>query len=99
LQWKPKKILTKREYQKLSAKLKHYVSSYKKGQYILQGIPERYVNHCCESNTRVRGQSDIAIKSIKKGEEITSDYSKDATVLNFKCLCKSKNCKKYIRKQ
>ena len=57
--------------------------------------PERFVNHSCESNTTVKNRSDIAIKNIKKGEEITSNYSSHG-IESFKCKCGSKGCKGII---
>lgn len=96
LKWKPLKILTKQEVNKLAETEKHYVSNYKHGEYILQGEPERYMNHSCNPNSEVQNRSDIAIKNIKKGEEITSDYSFGNLEIHFECHCGSKNCKKFI---
>jgi len=56
-------------------------------------VPEKYVNHSCNANTRVGNQCDIAIRDIKKGEEITSDYGKEGSFISFKCECGSKNCR------
>ncbi len=61
--------------------------------------PEKYINHSCNPNCyikTVRGiRTVIAMRDIKKGEEIVYDYSMngwgDAT---FKCNCGSKNCRK-----
>lgn len=96
LKWKPKQILTKEEYNALSESEKRHTSSYKSGEYVLQAEPERYVNHSCDPNTEVINNCDVAIRDIKKGEEITSDYSKDEAVMHFECKCGSKNCKKFI---
>ncbi|PIP76091.1 hypothetical protein CO134_00330 [Candidatus Kuenenbacteria bacterium CG_4_9_14_3_um_filter_39_14] len=62
----------------------------------IQNPPERYINHSCNPNTEVIDNCDMAIRDIKKGEEITSDYSKDNAVIHFRCNCGSKNCKKSI---
>lgn len=96
LQWNPKKILTKDEVAALPPSEKHYVSHYKPGEYILQNSPERYVNHSCCPNTEVVNNYDVAIRGIKKNEEITSDYFQDNVVMHFKCRCGSQNCKKFI---
>ncbi len=96
LKWKSKKILTKEQVDKLPVSEKRYVSSYTPGEYLFQGIPERYVNHSCDPNTKVKDNSDVAIRDIKKGEEITSDYTKDNLQTHFKCNCGSKNCKGFI---
>ncbi|PIS42917.1 MAG: hypothetical protein COT24_01035 [Candidatus Kerfeldbacteria bacterium CG08_land_8_20_14_0_20_40_16] len=96
LKWKPKKILTKKEASALPEEEKHYVSNYQLNEFILQSPPERYVNHSCEPNTEVINGCDIALREIKKGEEITSDYGKDNVFIHFKCNCGSKNCRKFI---
>lgn len=90
LRWNPKKI-TKKESEKLSAKEKHYLE-YQSGSYFLMQPPERYVNHSCNSNTNVKNKCDVAIKNIKKGEEITSTYNNKKSPVSFKCKCGAKNC-------
>jgi uncharacterized protein len=94
--WHPKKILTKEEADKLPYSEKHFVSNYSEGQYILQNEPERFVNHSCNPSTKVKGMADTAARNIKKGEEITSDYSDGGLMIHFNCTCGSKNCRKYI---
>lgn len=62
-------------------------------EYILLDNPSIYFNHSCDPNTGVRYRSTlIAIKDIKKGDEITYDYSTtiDET---FECKCGSKICR------
>jgi D-alanine-D-alanine ligase-like ATP-grasp enzyme len=55
-------------------------------------------NHSCEPNTRYEGLNVVAIKSTKKGEELTLDYATflDDEMENFVCNCGSVNCKKII---
>lgn len=54
--------------------------------------PERYMNHSCEANTRVVGQSDVASRDILPGEEITPDYM-DIETENLSCNCGSIKCR------
>ena len=54
--------------------------------------PEKFVNHSCEPNTHVKNSCDVAVRNIKKGEEITSDYGKNNFV-SFICKCGGKNCR------
>ena len=63
----------------------------------------RTFNHSCEPNAGFRGVSElIAIKDIKKGEEITYDYSATVgpniprTLWEMTCDCGSANCRKVI---
>lgn len=66
-------------------------------KYFLMLSPGRYVNHSCEANSKIKNMSDVAIRNIKKGEEITSRYKKAfAGGINFKCDCKGKKCKQTI---
>ena len=90
------KPLTKKEFENLSEKEKHY-TDFQDGRYWLFQIPERFVNHSCNPNTNTKNKCDVAIKDIKKGEEITTNYLKEAPGLNMKCNCGSKNCKGVIK--
>lgn len=62
-----------------------------------------YINHSCDPNAGLAfadfGVLMVAIKPIKKGEEITWDYS---TTINdswtMKCDCRTKKCRKIIGK-
>lgn len=67
------------------------------GKMYLVGIPERYVNHSCDSNTTPGHLCDIANRDIVEGEEITADYS-NFFILNgsFDCQCGSLNCRRTI---
>jgi len=62
----------------------------------------RLINHSCSNNCDYDGQGlklwVVAIKDIKKGEELTCDYGFgfDQDFRNFICKCKSKNCCGYI---
>ena len=59
-----------------------------------------YINHSCDPNCSVSGQADlVAIRNIKKGEELTFDYS--ATVGKnidwlMDCHCGAENCRRKI---
>lgn len=57
-------------------------------------------NHSCDPNAGINGQIFlVAMRNIKRGEEVTFDYamvtykSKNARNYKFKCLCGSKNCR------
>jgi len=97
LKWDTSHRLKKTEVNELSEKEKNYVS-YMNGKYVQMQVPEKYVNHSCEPNTHPKNHSDIAIRDIKKGEEITSDYSKESVGGTFlDCKCGSKKCKGRIK--
>lgn len=89
--WHPK-VLTKEEASGLPPdEQKHF--TYPDGDKILwMQPPERYMNHSCDANTRVVGQSDVAARDIQAGEEITSDYI-DIETEDFICSCGTQNCR------
>ena len=62
-----------------------------------------YFNHSCNPNAGFNGQIFlVAIRNIKRGEEIAFDYAmaisrtKASGSYKFKCLCGAKNCRKEI---
>ena len=97
LKWDISHQLKKSDVGKLTSKQKGYVS-YMNKKYVLMQSPAKYVNHSCDPNTHPKNHCDVAIRDIKKGEEVTSDYSKESvggTSLN--CKCGSKKCKGRIK--
>lgn len=94
LKWTPK-FLGKSEVEKLRNDQRHYAYKAGKNKYFLMQSPEKFVNHSCEANTRVKNYCDVAVRDIEKGEEITSDYGK-SNPISFECKCGSKNCRGVI---
>ena len=90
------KELSVEEYNKLSSREKHFVGIDKK-KCLLFLPPARYVNHSCNPNTKVKGKTDVAIKNILKGEEITTYYKDDYVQFKMACNCGSKNCRGIIK--
>lgn len=72
------KPLTQEEFDNLPESEKMFTHSHH-GQIYLYSEPERYVNNSDNPNTKqdLKNQCDIAIRYIKKGEQITTDASKD----------------------
>lgn len=59
----------------------------------------QYLNHSCNPNLGIKGSvTFVALRNIKKGEELTFDYSitEDESFWEFKCNCKSKKCRKIL---
>ncbi len=90
LSWHPKKI-SRQQAEALSRDEQHYLNIVD-GEYLYMQSPERYVNHSCDPNTKPSGYSDVAIRDIKKGEEVTSDYG-NSSMYKFQCDCGSPNCR------
>ncbi len=72
------KRLTDEEFQKLPEMEKNFVHKHWKITYLYLP-PARYVNHSLNPNTiqDLKNKCDIALRDIKKGEEITTDSTKD----------------------
>lgn len=93
LEWHPE-VITESEAKNISEK--YIYRGPDKKIYHMQE-PERYVNHSCDANTKVvDGIRDVAIRNIKKGEEITSDYGSGLNA-PFKCKCGIPNCRGSIK--
>ena len=64
-------------------------------------MPQHYVNHSCNPNVGFKGQIFmVAMKNIKKGDEIVYDYAmvmhsngKSNSYFKIKCLCGTKKCR------
>lgn len=64
-----------------------------------KNTPFRYINHSCEPTAAIIGtKTVVALREIRKGEEITMDYSMtDADPYwEMKCRCDTKTCRKKI---
>jgi len=62
-----------------------------------------FFNHSCDPNAGIKGQIFlVAMRNIKKGEEVTFDYAMTlyetpgTQLYKLKCLCKKKNCRGII---
>jgi hypothetical protein len=71
-----------------------------KNAWLLPDTPVRFLNHACNANAGFKTPRRMyACRGIKKGEEITVDFSTIDYVEFWKmpCSCGSKNCRKVIR--
>jgi len=70
--------LTTEEFDHLPNREKEFTHKHK-GIIYLYSSPERYVNHSANPNTKqdLKNKCDVAKRDIKKGEEITTDATKD----------------------
>lgn len=97
IKWHPKKTISRQNVPKLSKYEQNHISYVGNGKYVVMGEPERFVNHSCNPNTYVHNKNDIALRNIRKNEEITSDYSINGIdAWKMKCKCNSKNCRKIV---
>jgi len=97
LKWDLSHELSTEEVKELDEEEKKHIS-YQKGKYILMQPPERYVNHSCDANTFTGNFCDVAKRDVRKGEEITTNYTEGGSPgQNIKCNCGSKKCKGIIK--
>jgi len=90
MKWDASVILAKNEARKIPKRHRKYLVFFK-GRYIMAQSPEKYLNHSCEPNTKEGRLCDVAARDIKKGEELTTDYSVNAPPhIKMKCLCGSR---------
>jgi hypothetical protein len=66
----------------------------------LRNNPGWYINHSCNPNSGIKNFVKIvAIKNIRRGEEVTFDYSTSESENGWYliCHCENKNCRRIIR--
>ncbi|MCA9351863.1 SET domain-containing protein-lysine N-methyltransferase [Patescibacteria group bacterium] len=92
LRWDTTKTISESTYRSLTENEKRYVE--KVGvDYIVMQAPEKFVNHSCEPNLISRNYSDIALRDIEVGEELTINYLDTIPEgVSFTCNCQSENC-------
>jgi SET domain-containing protein len=98
------KLLTREQLPTPYDKVDDYYVQIGKNLYMgPSGGLDDFFNHSCNPNAGLKIEEKrvifIAIKNIKKGEEITWDYSTtmDEDDWEMDCRCGSKNCRKRIR--
>lgn len=72
---------------------------FKKDAWIDPTPPLKYLNHSCEPNCGIRGTKTVmALKNIKKNEELTIDYAITEMDMDWyiMCTCGNKICRKKI---
>ena len=80
----------------LSDDEKRYLTPLDDRSFIVMQPPACRVNHSCDANTAVRDFRDVALREIRAGEEITSDYAADLSGPGFACRCGSPRCRGWI---
>jgi SET domain-containing protein len=95
-------IVTKKEIQKLPKSIGfNYALEIHPGFFIAETSEieldqSDFINHSCSPNCKIINQLTMITKrEIKKGEELTCDFS-SPTKVKITCNCNSKNCKGFI---
>ena len=93
LRWDVSRKIRRDRIDSLSSEEHHFLNPFDNTFFVLLGEPERYVNHSCANNTRVEQFTDVAVRDILRGEEITSDYRSGGSAVDFVCRCGAPNCR------
>jgi SET domain-containing protein len=96
LRWDLSHTIPAEQLPSLSEQDRRYTHPLDEQRILIVQPPERFVNHSCSNNSEVRNFSDVAIRRIEAGEEITSDYGSDGSGVSFDCACASPNCRRRI---
>jgi len=96
LRWDVSRLIANESLSSLSPDERKYTHPFDETRTLLVQSPERFVNHSCDNNTVVKDFCDVAIKTIRLGEEITSNYGEDGSRSQFSCSCRAKNCRQDI---
>lgn len=99
------KLMTLNEDEDIDEKIRNNAFRFSKDKYISpQGEIGDFLNHSCNPNSgiiKIRSKLLlIAVRNIKKGEEITMDYSTiiaDDDIWEMNCNCGEKECRSIIK--
>jgi SET domain-containing protein len=93
LRWDLSRKIRRDRIESLPSDEHRFLNPFDDAFLVLLGEPERYVNHSCANNTRVEQFTDVAVRDILPGEEITSDYRSGGAVVDFVCRCGAPDCR------
>jgi len=91
-------VITPTEFLLHTTEMKEVIDKYsyidEHGNRIISWDFAKYVNHCCNCNTISTGYGfEIAIRDIKKGEQITDEYGVFNLEEEMTLVCGEKNCR------
>ncbi|REJ83228.1 MAG: SET domain-containing protein-lysine N-methyltransferase [Acidobacteria bacterium] len=67
------------------------------GSRILPWDFTRYMNHSCDATSFLLGANlEIAVRDVREGEQLTSDYASLNLERGFDCLCGSPSCRRRV---
>lgn len=93
--------LSREEFEALDGPVRELADKYsyieERGHRILSWDTAKYVNHSCQPNTISAGYGfEIAIRDIRKGEEVTDEYGLFNLESTIVCHCGSPSCRGMI---
>ena len=80
------------------AQVEEYAYVDARGNHVLCWDLGRYVNHACAPTSRGVGPSfEVAVRDIRPGEQLTSDYAELNITAAFRCRCGAADCRGVVR--
>ncbi len=94
----PGNVYSAKKCSELPKEIADYAVQFEEHKWIDYQSNGCYINHSCEPNCGVKGNFQIvAMRDIKKGEELTYDYEMtENSDWRMECKCGSKSCRKII---
>ncbi|MDZ7606158.1 MAG: SET domain-containing protein [Cyclobacteriaceae bacterium] len=94
-------VVSQTEFHQHSPEVKDVIEKYsyidEKGNRIISWDFAKYVNHCCDCNTMSTGYGfEIAIRDIKKGDQITDEYGLFNIEHEMSLICAKDCCRNKI---
>jgi len=96
-------VISEEKFQEHTPEMQAVIEKYsyidENGDRIISWDFAKYVNHCCDCNTMSTGYGfEIAIKDIKKGDQITDEYGLFNIDHEMDLICESSCCRSKITK-
>lgn len=92
------KVVETNDHSSFPQEVQDHWFPFDRNKYVLPQAPWMYLNHSCDPNAGIKNNREIvAMRSIKKGEEITIDYAMNSNdEWTMECNCGSPKCRKLI---
>ncbi|MCB1192386.1 MAG: SET domain-containing protein-lysine N-methyltransferase [Leptospiraceae bacterium] len=97
-------MISRKEIELLNEVDLNYITQFDENLFMFSPIrePGDFFNHSCSPNagfSQMEKYGLVAMRDIKKDEEVTYDYSIEGNYPDetWKCLCGNYNCRKYIK--
>jgi uncharacterized protein len=88
------KIISEQEANHCSRYQQDHMYTVGRNKYIIGQYPDKYINHSCDPNSYEKDRKIVAMRKIKKGEEICFHYALNVLEdFSMKCRCNYKSCR------
>lgn len=92
------KIINREQMLASSRYIQDHIYTIGRNKYLIASYPDKYINHSCNPNVYEKNMKVLAMRNIKKGEELCFDYSINSVDdWWMRCYCGSRNCRKIVK--